>query len=143
MAKRISKSMQSLLELYRISGLDPVIVSDRAKVLLSIYRQMSWICTYSAKDQVCELKELATGEPNAANFVRNHTTRCRFQRLLKTLQKFLLLYKRIVAGSLSWPRTTEEAADLTEEQLDAFYGKGNWRRMPDETGTSVTTCHAV
>lgn len=30
MAKRISKSMQSLLELYRISGLDPVIVSDRA-----------------------------------------------------------------------------------------------------------------
>ena len=48
--------------IYRISGLDPVIVSDRAKVLLSIYRQMSWICTYSAKDQVCELKELATGE---------------------------------------------------------------------------------
>lgn len=62
MAKRISKSMQSLLELYRISGLDPVIVSDRAKVLLFIYRQMSWICTYTAKDQVCESKELATGE---------------------------------------------------------------------------------
>ena len=32
---------------------------------------------------------------------------------------------------------------VSEEQLDAFYGKGNWRRMPDETGTSVTTCHAV
>ncbi len=31
---------------------------------------------------------------------------------------FLLLYKRIEAGSLSWPRTTEEAADLTEEQFD-------------------------
>ena len=27
-------------------------------------------------------------------------------------------YKRIEAGSLSWPRTTEEAADLTEEQFD-------------------------
>lgn len=31
---------------------------------------------------------------------------------------FLLLYKRIEAGSLSWPRTTEEAADLTEEQFN-------------------------
>ena len=26
--------------------------------------------------------------------------------------------KLIEAGSLSWPRTTEEAADLTEEQFD-------------------------
>ena len=32
---------------------------------------------------------------------------------------------------------------VSEEQLDAFYGKGNWRRMPDETGTAVTICHAV
>lgn len=31
---------------------------------------------------------------------------------------FLLLYKRIESGSLSWPRTTEDAADLTEEQFD-------------------------
>ena len=31
---------------------------------------------------------------------------------------FLLLYKWIEAGSLSWPRTTEEAADLTEEQFN-------------------------
>lgn len=31
---------------------------------------------------------------------------------------FLLLYKRIEAGSLSWPRTTEEAADFTEEQFN-------------------------
>ena len=31
---------------------------------------------------------------------------------------FPLLYKRIEAGSLSWPRTTEEAADLTEEQFN-------------------------
>ena len=29
----------------------------------------------------------------------------------------LLLYKRFEAGSLSWPRTTEEAAELTEEQF--------------------------
>ncbi len=28
---------------------------------------------------------------------------------------FLLLYKRIETGSLSWPRTMEEAADFTEE----------------------------
>ena len=27
------------------------------------------------------------------------------------------LYKRLEAGSLSWPRTSEEAADLTEEQF--------------------------
>lgn len=31
---------------------------------------------------------------------------------------FLMLYKRIEAGLLSWPRTTEEAADLTEEQFN-------------------------
>ena len=29
---------------------------------------------------------------------------------------FLLLYKRFEDGRLSWPRTTQEAADLTEEQ---------------------------
>ena len=32
---------------------------------------------------------------------------------------FLQLYKRLEAGSLSWPRTSEEAADLTEKSLDA------------------------
>ena len=30
---------------------------------------------------------------------------------------FLLLYKRFEAGSLSWPRNTQEAAELTEEQF--------------------------
>ena len=30
---------------------------------------------------------------------------------------FLQFYKRLEAGALSWPRTTEEAADLTEEQF--------------------------
>ena len=30
---------------------------------------------------------------------------------------FLLLYKRFEAGRLSWPRTTQEAAELTEEQF--------------------------
>ena len=29
---------------------------------------------------------------------------------------FLLLYKRFEDGKLSWPRTTQEAAELTEEQ---------------------------
>jgi len=31
---------------------------------------------------------------------------------------FLLLYKRLEDGRLSWPRTTEEAAGLTEEQFN-------------------------
>lgn len=30
---------------------------------------------------------------------------------------FLLLYKRIEAGSLTWPRTSAEAMQLTEEQF--------------------------
>ena len=30
---------------------------------------------------------------------------------------FLLLYRRFEDGSMSWPRTPEEAADLTEEQF--------------------------
>ncbi len=30
---------------------------------------------------------------------------------------FLLLYKRLEDGRLAWPRTTQEAAELTEEQF--------------------------
>lgn len=30
---------------------------------------------------------------------------------------FLLIYKRFEDGRLSWPRTTQEAAELTEEQF--------------------------
>lgn len=42
----------------------------------------------------------------------------RIKGLLWMGDGFLLLYKRIESGSLSWPRTTEDAADLTEEQFD-------------------------
>ena len=30
---------------------------------------------------------------------------------------FLLLYKRFEVGSLTWPRTEQEVAELTEEQF--------------------------
>lgn len=40
----------------------------------------------------------------------------RIKGLLWMGNGFLLLYKRFESGSLSWPRTAEEAADLTEEQ---------------------------
>ena len=40
----------------------------------------------------------------------------RIKGLLWMGNGFLLLYKRFESGSLSWPRNTEEAADLTEEQ---------------------------
>lgn len=42
----------------------------------------------------------------------------RIKGLLWMGDGFILLYKRIEAGSLSWPRTTEGAADLTEEQFN-------------------------
>ena len=41
----------------------------------------------------------------------------RIKGLLWMGDGFLLLYKRFEAGSLSWPRSTEEAAELTEEQF--------------------------
>lgn len=41
----------------------------------------------------------------------------RIKGLLWMGDVFLQLYKRLEAGSLSWPRTSEEAADLTEEQF--------------------------
>lgn len=44
----------------------------------------------------------------------------RIKGLLWMGDGFLLLYKRFEAGSLSWPRTTEEAAELTEEQFNYF-----------------------
>ncbi|MCD7745670.1 MAG: IS66 family insertion sequence element accessory protein TnpB [Lachnospiraceae bacterium] len=41
----------------------------------------------------------------------------RMKGLLWMGEGFLLLYKRFENGSLTWPRTQEEAADLTEEQF--------------------------
>lgn len=40
----------------------------------------------------------------------------RIKGLLWQGNGFVLLYKRFEDGSLSWPRTTEEAAELTEDQ---------------------------
>jgi len=40
----------------------------------------------------------------------------RIKGLLWMGDGFLLLYKRLEDGRLSWPRTTQEAAELTEEQ---------------------------
>ena len=42
----------------------------------------------------------------------------RIKGLLWMGNGFLLLYKRYEDGSLSWPRTAEKAADLTEEQFN-------------------------
>ena len=41
----------------------------------------------------------------------------RMKGLLWMGSGFLLLYKRFEDGSLTWPRTTQEAADITEEQF--------------------------
>ena len=41
----------------------------------------------------------------------------RIKGLLWEGDGFLLLYKRFEDGRLSWPRTTQEAAELTEEQF--------------------------
>ena len=40
----------------------------------------------------------------------------RIRGLLWEGNGFLLLYKRLEAGSFSWPRTPQEAAELTREQ---------------------------
>ena len=42
----------------------------------------------------------------------------RMKGLLWMGSGFLLLYRRFEDGSLSWPRNTEEAAEITEEQYD-------------------------
>lgn len=42
----------------------------------------------------------------------------RLKGLLWMGDGFLLLYKRFEAGSLTWPRTKEEAAELIEEQFN-------------------------
>lgn len=41
----------------------------------------------------------------------------RMKGLLWMGNGFLLLYKRLEDGSLTWPRSQKEAADLTEEQF--------------------------
>lgn len=42
----------------------------------------------------------------------------RIKGLLWQGSGFILLYKRLEDGSLTWPRSTKEAADLTEEQFN-------------------------
>lgn len=48
-------------------------------------------------------------------FCGKRTDRCK--GLLWMGTGFLLLYKRFEDGSMAWPRSTEEAAGLTEEQF--------------------------
>ena len=48
-------------------------------------------------------------------FCGKRTDRCK--GLLWMGTGFLLLYKRFEDGRMSWPRTTQEAAELTEEQF--------------------------
>ncbi len=48
-------------------------------------------------------------------FCGKRTDRCK--GLLWMGTGFLLLYKRFEDGRMSWPRTTQEAAELTEEQV--------------------------
>ena len=48
-------------------------------------------------------------------FFGKRTDRCK--GLLWMGTGFLLLYKRFEDGRMSWPRTTQEAAELTEEQF--------------------------
>lgn len=62
----ISKAMHTLLDLFRASVLDPVNICDKAKVLLSVYRQMSCLCTVNADEQICELKDLVIGSLDEA-----------------------------------------------------------------------------
>ena len=42
-------------------------------------------------------------------------TNKKYKFLLTTTLTISVLYKRLESGSLSWPRTSEEAAELTEE----------------------------
>ena len=49
----------------------------------------------------------------------------RIKGLLWMGDGFLLLYKRFEAGSLSWPRNPQEAAELTEEQYNSVFSKVN------------------
>ena len=55
---------------------------------------------------------------------------------------FLQLYKRLEAGSLSWPRTSEEAADLTEEQFRYSYD-GAESPEPQSQGSNTAKAHLI
>jgi transposase len=52
-------------------------------------------------------------------FCGKRSDRCK--GLLWMSTGFLLLYKRFEAGRLSWPRNTQEAADLTEQTVQVSY----------------------
>ena len=64
----------------------------------------------------------------------------RIKGLLWMGDGFLQLYKRLEAGSLSWPRTSEEAADLTEEQ---FRYDGAESPEPKSQGSNTAKAHLI
>ena len=57
---------------------------------------------------------------------------------------FLLLYKRLELGGFSWPRTKEEALEITPEQYQALMKGGDCLQTPDP-GTCILriSCKAL
>ena len=67
----------------------------------------------------CGMVDLRKGIDGLATIIGDRYHQNPFEKgLLWMGDGFLLLYKRFEAGSLSWPRTTQEAAELTEEQFN-------------------------
>lgn len=59
---------------------------------------------------------------------------------------FLLLYKRLNIGGFSWPRTKEEAMEITPEQfqmlMQTSLDKGTQRKTTENELPSLTQCTA-
>lgn len=111
--------MQSLLELYQLSNLVPEIAYGKAKLLLSIYRQMSWFSTVQANEQIQELKELAVGELDASlvyliNFAPKEKREQVQDNLLRLFQNrtMLRLFEDALDEIATFPERGEEYREI-------------------------------
>ena len=107
-------------------------ISDALRLDHSEVSHAGRCCWYSPRCSCCGTVDLRKGIDGLATIIGDKYGQNPFEKgtlflfcgkrsdrckgLLWMGTGFLLLYKRFEAGRLSWPRNTQEAADLTEEQ---------------------------
>ena len=107
----LNENIEKLIEQVRIAN--SYRFGKRTETLKSIEGQLSFF------DEAEALCDLSVPEPEAGEVLPHRKSNKKKGQRQLDLKDF--------------PEEILPAYSIPEDQLDAFYGKGNWRRLPDET----------
>lgn len=107
----LNENIEKLIEQVRIAN--SYRFGKRTETLKSIEGQLSFF------DEAEALCDLSVPEPEAGEVLSHRKSNKKKGQRQLDLKDF--------------PEEILPAYSIPEDQLDAFYGKGNWRRLPDET----------